>query len=67
MFNKRNPSKKELAAQHAALLEILADMGLRPDDVPQAMQELHNLIISDIKRIGHYDKPWSAVSILRRF
>lgn len=49
MFNKRNPSKEELAAQQTILLEHLAAMGLKPEDVPQAMQELQNQINTELK------------------
>ncbi|NPV30751.1 MAG: hypothetical protein HPY58_14175 [Firmicutes bacterium] len=63
MFNKRNPSKEELAAQQTILLEHLAAMGLKPEDVPQAMQELHRLILADLKRIhGHYKNLIPAAS-----
>jgi hypothetical protein len=56
MFNKRNPSKEELAAQQTILLEHLAAMGLKPEDVPQAMQELQNQIKTELKLLMAKEK-----------
>lgn len=40
MFNKRNLTKKEIAAQHTALVEQLAKVGIKPEDVPAALRDL---------------------------
>jgi len=50
MFNKRNLSKEELAAQHDILLKQLAAVGLKPEDVSLAMQELQRQIETDLKK-----------------
>lgn len=48
MFNKRHPTEAEQKAQYDMLVQELAKMGLKPEDVPRAMAELKQEIENDM-------------------
>lgn len=63
MCNKRNPSEEEITAQYNALVNYLAKIGLKPEDVPQALEELQLQIRNELAIVQKvYNKLASAVS-----
>ncbi|NLI74752.1 MAG: hypothetical protein GX369_08330 [Euryarchaeota archaeon] len=48
MFSSRFPTPSEQEAQYNALVQQLAKIGLRPENVPQAMEELKKQIYADL-------------------
>lgn len=50
MFNSRFPTQSEQIAQYNALVKQLSKIGLSPEDVPRAMEELKQKIHADLTK-----------------
>jgi len=48
--NKRNPSEEEITIQYNKLVDHLEKIGLKPEDVPQALQKLQKQLRADMAR-----------------
>ncbi len=50
MFNLRNPTEEQLQQQYQGLVEQLAKLGLKPEDVPRELEKLRKQIDAEISK-----------------